>query len=276
MKSALKISIASLIIFLFIFGPMNKSFSQKLIPGYIGKKNAVGYTSGISMGFNSSELTGSIGFIVQHNFCYERVIGRKAVFAINGTFAPSKYPFKEDLNFNVDYDESYPIDKYYSFEAKGFTRAYAASASIGIKFFKDRFVAPIGRFIKIQMGYMRYGIMNWEEGIAGTYEIKEANTTNQTYQKSGFLKSADNFKTGILLSFGFGKIVPINDHLVFEYGNNLNFNLSPDYDFNLLEGVYGSSQNDYPSVEDYIFSGIYNRLKFRNLFDFNFGLKYNF
>lgn len=253
---------------------MTPIFSQKIIPGYVGKKNSIGYAYGMSASFSSSDLSVvGLGIVSQHNLLYERVLGRKSLVTLQATFAPSKYRFN-DYDFMTDLSENSPTEKYIYFDPKGLSKAYFRSLTIGFKFFRQQYVAPIGRYVKIQMGYFQYGLMNWEEGIPGEFTILKANSGYETRYQSGFLKSTDNVLGGINFTIGFGKIVPINDHWVFEFCNNFNFNYSSDYDLDLTS--FSSNNYKRNNVNDFIFSSIYERMKWRHLVDFSFGLKYNF
>lgn len=243
------------------------TFAQ--VPGFIGKKNLIGIESAQSLSLNSNSSNGP-GVIANFGLSFERVIGRKSSFFAFASYSPSKYQFN---NFYFDTEGgTTDFDKLVSFDGKDkYMKGYFAFAGAGLKFFRKEFISPVGRFFKLKMGYYRYGLQNWTEGIPGTYNIRPANTTSNI-TAAGNLKTTDNFFSGILLSFGFGKVVPISDHIMFELGNNINFTMSQDYSFGNLDDHPSNNGN----VNNFIFNTIYSKGHYRYLFDFYFGFKFNF
>jgi len=236
------------------------------IPGYIGRINTAGYSLGVSLAGESSPTTG-VGLVCQHQLTYERVFSRKSSFEANICYSPSKYNLRNYYFYNQD--ESLP--EYYSdFSPDNFIRTYYASASASLKIFRNQFIAPVGRFIKFRIGMFRYGAFKWKEGIPGTFRIIQTSPP-AAVSREGYLKTEKNFASGLLFSLGFGKVFPVSDKLLFEFGSNINFNYSSDYGFELF------NRNTFSNnIDNYFFSNIFQNLKYRYLVDFQFALKYNF
>jgi hypothetical protein len=250
-----------------IFALIDSSFAQ--VPGFIGKRNLMSIESAQSLSRHSNSSNGP-GIISNFGLSIERVIGRKTSFFAFASYSPSKYNFG-NFYFDTEGGES-DVDRLTSFEtADNYMKGYFAFAGAGLKFFRKEFISPVGRFFKLRMGYFRYGLQKWEDGISGTYYIRPANSTSNL-SKSGSLKTTDSFYSGILLSFGFGKVIPITDNFMFELGNNINFTISQDYSFGNLDDHPSNNGN----VNSFIFNTLYSKGHYRYLFDFYFGFKFNF
>lgn len=257
------------ILLLLVMLPVKEIFSQNSVPGYVGKLNTAGYSAGISISGQSSEMTNNgIGLVCSHNFTFERCVTRKLILEGNLIFAPSKYHLP-DYFFNSE-NKSAP-EYLVNFVPDYFVRAYLGSASLGIKLFRKQFIAPVGRFIRLRVGMITIAPIKWKEGIPGEFTVYQSSPAAANIQRAGFLKTETSASNGLLFSFGFGKVIPLNDRLLFEFANNFNINYSTDYGFNLFERQIYSN-----TVDNYIFSNLHSRMKERHLIDFQFGLKYNF
>lgn len=243
------------------------SFGQN-VPGYLGKKNNAGYKLGVNIAGESSEITGSLGLVCNHQLSFERVLSRKASFEADFAFAPSKFYVYHDFDFNND-NSSAP-EYLSSFSPDYYFKAYYSALTAGFKFYRKQFIAPVGRFIKFKVGLFQYGLLKWKEGMPGTFYVVEAGNPYYT-TRDGFLKTENNVRTGFLFGIGMGKVIPLSDKLMFEFGTNLNFNYSSDYGFDPF-----NRQTSESSVDEYVFSNLHVRMKYRNLFDISFALKYNF
>lgn len=245
---------------------------QKVVSGFLGKRNTVGYSLAVAPSLHSSELTGGIGIVGSHQLNLERTLSSRTVFMLQVNYSPSKFDIYS-YNFNQGYYDVSPNDQLLQFQFNEMIKGHMRAINFGFKFFKGEYVAPVGRFIKLSFGYFDYGVRNWKEGTKGSYTILIGNTSNQTTAKEGTIKTSKNLLTGYSFSLGFGKAIPLNDRLIFEFSSNLNFLFSTDFDYDFMNFDVNEKTT---TVDSFIFSYMYGKMKYRHLMDFAFAFKYTF
>lgn len=253
----LRCSLTALVLLLSTCSVLN----AQSVPGYLGKRFNFGYVTAPVVSLNMNNRLG-INIPLQHRITTEFVLSRKISFT--GFFNYSKSPyFFADCNFNYEgnglvLQEFRPLD---------LVDVLMFSGAAGLKIYRDQYIAPIGRFVKFQIGYYKMGINDWENGIKGTFYFIQENPYGEYYSQ-GYLKSVNRFYHGIFINFGMGKDIPIGDRIIFELGNNINFFMNKNYNFKSPDFY----SND---VDSYMYDQIYRRLRFRLMIDFNVGMKIN-
>jgi len=254
-----------LLCFILINGIFFKiTYSQK-VPGYLGKKFTSGYSLLAGISFQKYDKFG-INIPLMHELNSEFTVSRKAVISGFIGFSNSAYHFS-DYYFNRELKMKYEL---YSFHpVSDISKVNLLVGGLGGKFFIRQFIAPVGRYLSFHVGYYKYGMVNWEEGIKGEFNLVQHEPYHTVIVTEGYIKPTFKYQHGYLVSFGFGKIFPLNDNFFFESSNN--FNLY----FNSKFGM-GVNEENYASGDYYILTTVYNKLKLRNMFNFKFGVKYVF
>ena len=259
-----KVIISFLLLFFSAIG-----FAQS--PGYLGKK------IGVSYNFNFFPFTNRMffpktyqawTFANKHEINLCLTTSRKTTFNFSYSLIYQNYPFVNRDNRSAEGDFDTNVGKgTYRFEPDTAKHKIAAQFfDVALRIYVSKFVAPVGTYHQLRVGYVLYGLASKENFITGDlYEYGNSGyygySGSPTYENVKLYARVPWYKA-VRLSYGLGNMKPIfNDEMYFSYGLNVNLFFHSDYN---------TYNRDY--VRDYMRMP----LSAFNTIDFHLGIGYLF
>ena len=260
-------------LFLSLFYISAFSFSQE-VPGYLGKKFGVSYNFNFfpfpdRMVFNKEVDYQPWTFANKHEVNLCLTTSRKVTFNFAYSLLWQNYPFinRQRRAASGEFNTSAGKGNYYFIPDEQKYKVAAHFFDMALRIYVSKFIAPVGTYHQLRVGYVLYGLAAKENYITGNlydgYFYGYSGQQNIPVYEDVKLYARQPWYKAVRLSYGLGNLKPIfNDVMYFSYGINLNFFFHNDYN--------KFSNRDY--VRDYIRMP----LSAFNTFDFHIGLGYFF
>lgn len=236
------------------------------VPGYLGKRFSIGYSvnlwpSYLHPGANSED-DGELGLNVMHSANIEYTIKNRTNFCaslqylhtgldhsytLNGYTSSSSYYGPEQETFNYKPKSKLPIQQ------------YTTGASIGFKFFKRGFFAPVGKYTKVDLTVF-FNTMSYEKD-AFYYD---------TYKTATPIGTGNSKSTSFSLGYSIGRQRVIANRLVLDFG--MRFAIVPAAVLSVLADNFNESGNTQPDDELKHYAN--QRLFGEQLVNFHIGLSF--
>lgn len=263
------------IILFIIVGLSVESIAQ--VPGYIGKRFS------ISVGANfAPRLTVRpiIGVTPGFTGGIDYVLSRKT--AAYATFDYSIQPFRMNTltvvdklvnNYNGTYDYLSIRPKNYSpLTNQGTQKAKIVQFSAGFKFYRNKYVSPVGRYIKLGLTFCQYGNINGAKGMEVDYAEENYNSTSWSY-RTGYIVPKNIKTNAIAINIGVGKGIALSSKLLMDLYLESNLFVGPDR--GVFRTTYKPENTIFdPNPDKFINDLFWSDMRYRELFQFGFSLRY--
>lgn len=218
------------------------------VPGYQGKKFSFGYTLGLAPSVRNPNNLGSaslpfgqgrgpvdkfiFSFNAIHNLSADLVLGRR--FSICGAFVYYRTKIDaSDVYYQVPYSNIYY--PYINYHFKELVQFSAMGFTAGMKFFGSKFIAPFGRYIKLEFSHQNVKA-----------ELADAVMVNANDPQDVCQFSPDHWYTPYsAISLAMGKQRIIANKLVVDFG------LKGSLPLNRTTVAFGAG-NDYSNLSTFV------------------------
>ena len=247
------------------------SSSDAQVSGYMGKRFTIGYSNYFMAGFkgpgpNRSSPSDEVSFTINNTHCLnlEYAHKQRRMVCLSGQYlrtgiaydrgrgneflsgSPSDYPYPEGTRYGGSFSKPVLLT--------------SINIGLGVKFFKSGFLAPTGRYRKLEVLMMlesvKYDKDNFLKSVNG-------NLTQDTLYTLG----VGEYKyKNVSFVYSFGKECILNDKIVLDYG--VRFALTPQVNIITLM----ASDEFINSTEDYFRHQANMRITREQLVNFHIGI----
>lgn len=257
---------------LLITGLLFTQFVFAQVPGYMGKRFIVGYSNYFSPALlgrtaNSTETSLRLNSVNCINleytmknsidFCFGIQFWKTGVLRNNGyTYNYTYY----DSTYNNYYSEG--GEAYYMPSNKLAMQLKSTIVSIGFKFFRSGYIAPAGKYTKLDFLFFKNNVVYEKDAFYKTkYRSPE--------YKLNFLLGNGNFSSSTCaIALTFGKQRVIFNRIIIDSG--IRFAVSPNVIFNVLGGEF--LDNDIETMEYQMKLSTNSRIFTGQLVNFHLGI----
>ncbi len=137
------------------------SLAQTTVPGYLGKRFSIGYSNYMSPALfqpnaNSTDPDGGVGFNTVHSIDLEYSIKKRTNFCASVQFYKTGLKTKDYYYSVTDPNSSETYESYVIYKSSDHTPIMlkTTNISLGFKFFRKGFIAPVGKYQRIDFVLM--------------------------------------------------------------------------------------------------------------------------
>lgn len=247
------------------------------VPGYMGRRFSVGYSNDFFPRLPFMQLTAnemSKDHIFNASHCLEIDYVKSHKLSLCGGFQYSKMDFVKagvDNQIDADYDEGGAV---YYLPADGKPmKIISRNLAIGLKFFKHNYIAPYGKYNKLELVFCFNKILMDQDALYT--QDRYSSSKGIIYKKQTFTGDIDKFKN-LVVAFTVGKQRMISHRMILDWGVRMGVSTNAVFrsldlfeDLSLISGVSPGS-----SFENGLKTDAHLRVFSSQLFRVHLGLKF--
>lgn len=257
------------LIILFLF---STAFINAQIAGYMGKRAVIGYSNYCMLGLigpgpNNSGPMDEASFTINNVHClnFEYAYKQRRMICLSGQYLRTGIAYDRGAHEKTIYGSTYrdyPYSDGVKYGGKFTKPALLTSVNIGlgVKFFKTGFIAPVGRYRKLEFLFLfekvKYDYQHFKKAV----DSDPINDTPYTLGAGEY-----NYKN-VAFAYTIGKQRILYDKIVLDYG--LRFAWSPALNIISLTGGF----DDSPTVEVYYRRQANLRIAREQMVNFHIGI----
>jgi hypothetical protein len=241
------------------------------VAGYMGKKFSIGYSNYFFPGLKGpgpreAELSDeqSPCFNTTHSFNIEYSVRPRTNFCFSVQYLKTGIANLTTDRYSNGYGYPYPGNARYIGDPSVPVQLSSLNFAIGLKFFKKGFVAPIGRYRKLEV------LLLSEKVKYDNHSFVRADSYNYPYSEIPYVAGTGEYDyQNIAFAYTIGKQRAIADVIVLDYG--IRFGILPGGVFAMAGS--GSYSSDI-SMEQYFRRTSWARLYRQQLINFHIGINF--
>lgn len=266
--------------FLFVF-VLSTSLTIAQIPGYMGKRLSLGYSTYVSprtsvldelsdINIGSGGIASNRAFNMTHCLGADYIISPRISLCLAAQFSKTDL-FKYGTIFDVTESMGGSRDYYkivYRPEDEKDMALRGMNISFGFKFFKSRYLNPYGRYRKIELILAQSAVVMDKDGFYYDYSNQWPYYTNKKYELED---RSYNYKS-FVVAFTFGKQRILFNKLILDYGVRAGINYNYVFKHASIIGMLSEGFSDDYTIAGKLKEAANFRLFGAQLFNAHIGL----